>query len=423
MRRGALLLALLLAGCAAPAASPPRPVAAPELVVDHDHAAAEGHDLAWGLEQVALVPASLLLGGEAARVSDVQFHGDLAAVTVNGGAGGFVLLDVADPDDVRVLSRYASGTADNWYTKFSPDGRFVVLTANAPGSPTARPTAGVRGLHVVDVTDPNAPRLASAWPWPVRVVNVATADLAGGTFVFASVVAEQLGVAGQNHVAVLSLDDAGRLAPVATWRPDAPEGKLVLLHDLAVEAHPVTGQALLYAAGWDAGAFLVDVTDPAAPREAGRWRPEGFPDAGLQVHTVKPHPGLVQGRHVAVASVETFGGEASGEHYLLDVTDPAAPALLARWSLPGGLVNDAPLLWSPHEFTLAEGKAFTSHFHGGAWVLDVANLTLAPLAAWAQAQPEGPATRWSVDAETAAWREGRLYVVDMGAGLVVLRPA
>jgi len=131
----------------------------------------------------------------------------------------------------------------------------------------------------------------------------------------------------------------------------------------------------------------------------------------------------VQGRHVSLASVETFAGEPSGHHYLLDTTDPAAPALLAQWRLPGDLVNDEPLLWSPHEFTLAEGKAYTSHFHGGAWVLDMANLTLAPVAAWAQAQPPGPRARWSVDAETAVWRDGRLYVVDMGAGLVVLREA
>lgn len=421
MRRLGLLCILLLAGCAAPAAVQPPAPQLPALLVDHDHAAAEGHDVAWNLQQVALVPTSLLLGDEKARVSDVQFHEDLAAVTVNGGKGGFALLDVANVDDIKVISRYESGTSDNWYTKFTPDGKFLILTANAPGSPTAAPTAGVRGLHVVDVSDPKAPRLASVWPWPVRVINVAVADLKGGTFVFASVVAEQVGAAGQNHVAVFRLD-AGRLVPVATWKPASPEGKLVLLHDLTVEEHPVTGRTLLYAAGWDAGAYLVDVTDPAAPKEVGHLRPEGFAPAGLQVHTFKPHPGLVHGKHVALAGVETFGGEPSGYHYLMDVTDPGAPALLAQWRLPGGLTNDAPLLWSPHEFTLAEGRAFTSHFHGGVWVLDVANLTLAPVAAWAEAQPDGPAKRWSVDVETAVWRDGRVFAVDMGAGLVVLRP-
>ncbi|HWH08788.1 MAG TPA: hypothetical protein VNX21_06275, partial [Candidatus Thermoplasmatota archaeon] len=258
-------------------APPPRGV--PSLPLDHDHAAAEGHDLAWGLEQVALVPAALLLGGEAARLSDVQFHGDRAAVAVNGGQGGFVLLDVSRGDDIKVISRYRSGTSDDWYVKFTPDGRHVLLAANAPGSPTALPTPGARGIHVVDVSDPAAPRLASAWPWPVRVVNVAAADLAGGTFVFASVVAEPTGAAGRNHVAILRLD-GGRLAPVATWAPAAPVGAHVLLHDLAVERHPVTGRDLLYAAAWDAGAYLVDVTDPPRRARPGAGGPRGSPRRG-----------------------------------------------------------------------------------------------------------------------------------------------
>lgn len=412
----AILLGVLLAGCAAPA--PALHERAPDLTptVDHDHTVAAGHHLAWNLELHGSLPLRTLFDDPGARASDVQLHEDLAIVTVNGGEGGFVVVDVTDPSAPVVVSRYRSGTNDNWYTKVTPDGRYVLLTANANLAPQGA-TGVARGIHVVDLTDPSAPRLASIHPWPVRAVNLAIGELAGGTFVFASMMADQFGATREGHVQVLRLDE-GRLVPVARWKPASPFGAVVFPHDLALD------DGILYASAWDAGAYLVDVSDPAAPRELGHWRPDGFPARGLQVHSVKPNEGLVDGRKLALATVETFGGEPSGGTYLLDVADPTTPTLLSEWRLPGDLVNDEPLLWSPHEPAFVGGRAYTTHFHGGLVMLDARNGTLAPVAAWARAAPEaGPHPRWAVDITTAVPRDGLVFAVDMGAGLLVLREA
>lgn len=448
----ALLLATLLAGCLAqPAPAPAGPEAdageafpdAFSLQQGHDHADPAGHGFAWNLEAAFVLPRAELLEAEEARLSDIQFHGGLAAVAVNGGSGGFVLLDASEPPALRVLGRYRSGSEDNWYVKFTPDGRHVLLTANGGLNPAnaakgalegllSGTAAGpARGLHVVDVTDPAAPRLAGHHAAPVRLVNAYPFLHEGATYVAASVVedrapaeAPRAGVGPANHVVLLRLRDGPAAGTVvveeaARWTPpDAPPGEGVFPHDLHVETHPLTDRTLLYAAYWGAGAYVVDVTDPAAPTLVSALPGR----AGDHVHTVKPHPGLVGGRHLTLVSPESFGGEPSGAYLLYDTTDPAAPALLDEWELPGGLANEAPLLWSPHEFSLAEGKAYVSQFHGGAGILSLQGGRLEPVAWWASAFPGlgGPA-RWSLDVETLVAHEGYAYAVDMAGGVLVLR--
>lgn len=430
------LLVLLLAGCAAPAATP---VDAPTLAVeiDHDHAALAGHDDAHGFDRVGHLALDELLGGEPGRASDIQFHGDLAAVAVNGGSGGFVLLDAKDPRHLVPLARYRSGSEDNWYVKFTPDGARVLLTANGGTAPAPAAqgalealtrgtlTHAARGLQVVDIRDPRAPRLESVYEAPIRLINAATWAADGVTYVAVSVVNDRavLGApkpgALANEVRILRL---GGAVPeeVGRWAPPADAGPEVFVHDLAVEVHPVTHATLLYAACWDAGAYVLDVSAPDDPAVVGSFRPEGETP---QVHTVKPHPGLVDGRHLTLVSPETFGGQESGRYHLLDTTDPTRPSLVATWTLPGELANPEPLLWSPHEFTLAEGKAWTSNFHAGVIALDL-SAGLAPVAWWAAPaeSPREASARWVVDVETAVWRDGLVYAVDMGRGVDVLAP-
>jgi hypothetical protein len=445
---GLLLAVALLAGCAQPA---PAPADAPPLPpapfadafagqAGHDHQDPAAHAFSWGLDVAALVPRADLLGDEPGRLSDLQFHGTLATVTVNGGSGGFLLLDAADPLALRVLGRYRSGSEDNWYTKLTPEGGHVLLTANGglqpagiaagllEGARRGAASGAARGLHVVDVTDPAAPRLAGVFPASIRLINAAVAEVGGQTHVFASVAEDRLaqtphpGIGLANHVALLRLVEVPggsvRLEEVARWMPGAAASDEVFPHDLAVETHPLTGQTLLYVANWMAGAWIVDVSDPARPATLAKVET----DLALPAHTFKPHPGLVDGRHLSLVGPETFAGEPGGAYVLVDTTDPARPAVLDSWTLPGDLVNEENLLWSPHEFTLAEGKAYLSQFHAGAGVLSLRGGALAPLAWRAAAFPGvGADARWASDVETFVRHGDYAYAVDMGGGILVLR--
>ena len=146
---------------------------------------------------------------------------------------------------------------------------------------------------------------------------------------------------------------------------------------------------------------------------------------GAGTHTVKPHPTLIDGKHYTLFSPETFAGAASGAYVLLDTTDPAHPVTLDTWSLPGNLTNPQALMWSPHEFSLANGKAYTSNYHAGTWVLDISQGKLVPTAVYDAAPagwtPRKESVKWAVDAETAVWHDGFVYVVDMGQGVLALR--
>lgn len=448
--RGVVPFVLLVTvGClGGPPGSGPDAAALPPVIAAHDHLDAASHDLAAGLELVGFADARELLGAETARLSDIQIHGDLAAVAVNGrgggSSGGFVLLDVSDPAQPRFVARYRSGSEDNWYTKFSADGRFVFLTANGNANATSAAgalredaergvaTGAIRGIQVVDVSDPARPRLAAFHAFPVRVINLAVWPARDGTTIlFASAYNDRFAradaapaapPAAANHVSVLRWTAAPPgLSEIAQWQPEGfGEGRDALPHDLAVAQHPVTGRDVLYVAYWDAGAFLVDVTDPARPVALGRFRPDPW-SPGDHVHTVKPHPGLLGGRALAVAAAETFEGEPSGTYWLLDVADATAPVPLASWRLPpGDLANAEDLLFSPHEFTIADGRLYASNYHGGTWILELPSMR--PVATWQRAL--GDAARsgdWAVDAETAVYHDGLVWVVDMGTGVIALR--
>lgn len=416
------------------------------LVTDHDHTDPTSHSAAVGMSLASFFPLQDILQGEPGRASDLQFSpdGKFASVTVNGGSGGFVLLDATNAPNLTVISRYHSGSEDNWYTKFTPDGKFILLTANGNFAPATAATSfleglqkgtvsdGVRGIHVVDVTEPKRPRLAFVWPAPVRVINAwAEAYGSGETFVFASIIEDRTPTGAarspgalSNYVQVLQLANDGKLSPVARWAPDKNLGSDTLVHDVIVQTHPLTGRRILYAAGWDSGAWLVDVTSPSAPETLAHVRPPGAPTA-LGTHTVKPYPALLGGRHVTLMSPETFAGAPSGDYVLLDTSDPAKPAILDSWRLPGNLTNAQALLWSPHEFSLANGKAYTSNYHAGTWVLDISGGKLVPTAVYDAAPagwtPRKESVKWAVDAETTVWHAGYVYVVDMGQGVLALR--
>lgn len=453
MRCAALLLATALAGCLGPAepavpGSPPgldlRGVEA-LLNADHDHADPSLHAMARGLEQVAWLD---LLGDEQGPVqgnawlSDVQFHGDTAYVAVRGGRGGFFVLDASQPSMPRLLGRYLAENSDSWYLKVSPRGDLVYLTARPrqdlgnrldPLTPAwnAAGQACLAGVQAVDVREPARPRLAGCYDGAPRTVNLWAAELGGREVLFAvDRAAGQYGLAPSDRVLALDVERAGpsvHFAPLGVvYRgPERVEPlRQLFVHDLFLEEHPLTRQAILYVANWDAGLALVDVSDLAAPRVLARYD-EPSPAVHLNVHTVKPHPGLVGGRHITVASPEPLGPvESDAPVRVLDTTDPSRPVQLATWRLPATTVE--PYAVSPHDFTLAGGKLYLSYFHAGVWVLDLSQPERPRPVAFAMPHERSVAVdlglaRYVPRSETAMLHRGHLWVSDMESGLYVYR--
>jgi hypothetical protein len=456
MRRAApLLLALALAGCLAPA----QPVAPARLALpldlravqtlldaDHDHADPALHALGQGLDEAAWLDpleAEPSPGQGAAWLSDIQFHGDLAYVAVRGGRGGFFVVDAAEPLHPRVLGRYAAENSDSWYVKVSPRGDLVYLTVrprqdgNSLLDPLARGwspagQACLAGVQVVSVADPARPALAGCYDAAPRTVNVWAAEFQGQEVLF--VVdrgAGQYGVAASDRVLALDVQrlpgDLVQIVPrgVVYTGPDRVEPQRALfVHDLFLEEHPLAHQRILYVANWDAGLALVDVTDLDHPRLLGRYD-DPAPAVHMNIHTVKPHPGLLAGRHVTVAAPEPLGpAESDAPVRLLDTTDPGHIVQLATWRLDA--TTPEPYSFSPHDFTLDDGKLYLSYFHAGVWVLGLRDPEHPQPIAFAMPHERSAAVahglaRYAPRAETAVLHAGLVWVSDMETGLYAYR--
>lgn len=197
------------------------------------------------------------------------------------GASGIQVWDFATPSAPVLLDTVAMDT-------FLPD-----QAADTPLGPVIL-THTDRGF-VLDIADPANPVLASEFVLPAGVAVHAAAFDAG--HVFFAEEAYGLGVA-----------DPASLAPIGRYDADLPPDPSARdFEDIAVES----GHA--YLAAWGYGVLIVDLADPAAPVEVGRFE---FPYAS----TIE-----AQGDRVYAASA-TNGGILR----ILDVADPTNPQQLGE---------------------------------------------------------------------------------------------
>lgn len=461
--RLAVILAALLAGCAAldPAAPPAGPsptlaewdaieaaIGAP-VVEDHDHADAASHDGAFGLELLAVVT------GEAGRTPppteaymQTAVKGGYAYLTRSGPEQGLVIFDVADParpTQVGYIKLEAGFEPD---IEVSDDGQWAFwetqrFPTSAEVPSVLDPGANLhRGVHIVDISDKTAPRWVGYSPTPPDGPHSITyANVSGRHILLQSVYAFAYAyggveVPGAQRLVISELDTSG---PVATLRTlaeyvdeNARSGVERMPHDVSVYTHPVTAQTLAYVAYWDVGVVILDLSDPARPRKVGVIDDFGPATYG-DIHMARQFPHTIAGRVVAVAEPE-IGGEAdSGYVTFHDVTDPARPAYLSAWLLPGNLTSAGGAL-GPHYFDVADGRVALASYHAGFWVIDVhdeANLMRPRSAAYALVNATGgtafpgPLSFLSgSSAFDAWWLDGRTEFLvggDVHAGLVVYR--
>ncbi len=100
----------------------------------------------------------------------------------------------------------------------------------------------------------------------------------------------------------------------------------------------------------DLGLLIIDVSEPWQPEEAGRWSHSGVQDVALI-------------GHLAVAAVTGEGDPPHGKISLVDLSNPAAPALIGTWQAPGAV-------WSVAEYG---GAAIVGTESDGLFLIDVSD--------------------------------------------------
>lgn len=251
------------------------------------------------------------------------------------------------------------------------------------------------GVTIINVTDPKNPRPVNFLPTPpntwalhlqthedlllvVNAVNLFGSSLyANEAEYYTKSISETFGQQNRDFSAGLRVYDISR--------PEQPhEIGFMPVEGLGLHRLWYVGGRYVYASalldGYTDYIFLViDMADPAHPKEAGRWWLPGMWRAGGEV------PSWGAGRryalhHAIVADTIAYGSWRDGGLTLLDVSNPSQPRLLAHrnWCPPFGGGTHTSLPLPDRQLVIVADEAIADNCADQVkytWVVDVRDLT------------------------------------------------
>lgn len=332
-------------------------------------------------------------GSEAPRREEryaplARLHVPTARETVVGDDGwvyvatndGYATVDASDPSDPAIVADVREVTPPGgdsrlrriFDLKYDDDRLLVAGQQWFDGD-------GILGFALVDVSDPADPEQMLFEELDFSVHNCyLDGDLAYLTS----------GPADEDTFTVYDVS-GGEATELTTWRAVEANDEWEQAYSGGPTAHDLWIQdGLAYPACWDAGVFVVDVSDPADPqyvtefagldpeelaalsdeqRRAARIRPPG------NAHYTATDPsGDLLGLGGEAWQHEGEGGPMGVDLY--DVSDPADPELLSTVE-PPRLSDSAPEdAWrTSHNFEIRDGVLYTSWYQGGVRRHDVSD--------------------------------------------------
>lgn len=354
---------------------------------------------ATGSYACALAPVGKLKLSETAGLGRIKLapKGTLGAA-LQRDEGTVAILDMSRPHKPTVVGRYGTANVSlDGDLAFSSDGNWLFY---------ARQTSDwdQEGIHVLDLSDPEEPRLAGYAP-------------AGGSYR----VAYHEDDSGQWVV----LLDA--ISGLVVYRFEPTTGQLIPVHVDALPALKVGGPAsagiviepphrdddrpLMYVTTGRTGLQIFDLADPAAPVLLGDWTDLGL--AEVVVRTTK------QRRLAYVATEYWFNKNIPPEVIVLDVTDPRAIEEERRFSLGGdpGALHEAERVQG---MRLYGNRLYVAHSTLGLVVLHADSGRV--LASARVAGKKNPDARvevapYAIDVELG---RGHLYLMDAATGVMTV---
>ncbi len=405
------------------------------LHAEHDHTDTTAHE---HVENFTLRAHNPLIGTakDPGAYTEVDVHGDMAVVTMKEPTGGFVLVDISNPDHPEVLSTYESGPNYGPDTKFGPQGEYVFIATHGGVEDTrsrdeAQDLADDEspipyGVQMVDITDPRDPEWVSYMHCGTSGVhNVETAELGGSTWVFGACYDSFV-----NRVVFGEVVDTPA-GPELVRQGEFSlggyvEGNMGSVHDMVVNEDPITGEPVLTVSAGGEGVVWVDVTDPTEPEMLGQWKAMAKGEKFL--HYAELYETTVDGRRITVAAPEYWSHTHSGYAWIIDTTDYDDPQLLSKYRLDSELTYEDGYLYSPHNFQLHEGTILWAHNHAGLVAVDFASTPERledPRFAGVYLNGADPGHDIPIDYAPDVWGvdlddEGNIYVSDRGSGLHVV---
>jgi hypothetical protein len=341
-------------------------------------------------------------GGFAAGIA---VHNDTAFLGTWGRpeacpASGVRMIDVSDPTNPEVVGVIADGeefpetdTDSVWVGTIATDSFSgdiaVVAVSLCDNRERSRRDDGFRGLAVYDVTDPGDTQLLSTVHSGELTQGVHSVDAAvradGRVLVAATVMQSFVHTEGeQGDLRLIDITDPSSPADLADWdfRRDASgEDAIALLEEVDEEqlhAHTVSFTAQgerLWVANWDAGAVMLDVTNPAEPAIANWiWQ---LASAEGDVHSVVSDVGM----GVVILSSEDLYPRDEGDHEagwgyqtVLDLTGkPISQFAAGGAPTVEGATGPLDGYHTAHNAQLIDGRLYSSWYSSGLRIVDLSD--------------------------------------------------
>ncbi|MFA5942909.1 MAG: hypothetical protein WC876_00390 [Candidatus Thermoplasmatota archaeon] len=367
----------------------------------------------------------------------------------SGTDEGLVIFDIHDIEAPKYVSSIRLDAGFEADIEVSDDGNWAFWeTQRIPGfgipdatDPTSLPGATPYGIHIIDISDKANPRWAGFTPVaPNGPHSITYANIGGEDYVFASVYSWQyvgtsvtpvrLAPPGLQRLVIYQLDTSGpvaQLTEVSTYIDEDALGESVvpademMPHDVSISVHPFTNKTYAYVAYWNLGVVIVDVTDPAQPTKVGAAADFGLAPT-KEIHMARQSERPIDGKVIVVAEPEIAGQETTGYMSVIDVSDPANPAFVSNWKIPGNATSGGGGR-GPHYFDFRDGRVVLASYSAGFWVFDIhhaANLARPRTVAYA-AVPAGGGLFGGTAFD--AWWADPTHIVgsESSNGLVVFR--
>lgn len=283
---------------------------------------------------------------------------------------GTSIVDVSDPRRPSLTGRLPD-YGQTWSPKVQIAADLMLVNYERRGDAESERA----GFAVWDISRPDAPREVCYYPIPRRGVH--RMWWTGGRYAYMSAIPE-----GYRDRMLLVIDLADPARPRESgrwWLPGTREGETKpwpegLKHNVH---HAVVEGDRAYVGCWDAGFRILDVSDPARPREiAGlNWAPED----GGHTHTALPLPG----RKLLVVADEATAErcqEVTKHVRVVDVADERRPEVLGKFPVPEGDYCSRGLRFGPHNLHenrpgsfVSEERVWVTYYNGGLRLVDIAD--------------------------------------------------
>lgn len=362
---------------------------------------------------------------------DLGGHGDAMQVLREGDAlyvghtgpsrMGTSILDVSDPSAPRLVSQWPAPDNTHTHKVQVADGLLLVNHEIFPYGASLPAGSYSAGLAIYRLDDPFAPEQIAFWPSGGRGVHRVV--WTGGRYAHMSAVPDGF---NDRIWVVLDLADPAQPRELSRWwwpgqrdgePPTWQEGQRFAAH------HALFDGDVGYLGYDDAGLVVLDVADLAAPKQIANLRWDGG-----HTHTCLPLPG--RGLVVVTDEQLTPGPDGPDRRIrVIDVADPTAPAVAGLCPEPDGPWRHAGLRYGPHN--LHENRAgsyrservvFATYFNAGLRVYDLED-PAAPreVAHWVPEPGPGQVAAQSNDLFVDA--DGLIYLTDrVGGGVAILEP-